>query len=206
MQEGPEKQKDDGSQVSRRRPRQREDRGRWLASEISLDAFGYFIQIKNGFLSDEQIGNILKNSDEDNDEEFLMLETEETSDCEDNVSVHSDEEDVISGSDDDDVPLSQMRGNTLRGKNGHLWSSVAPSSSRTPQRNVVSLQRTPQAIMEGIRDEKDAFMLLFSKPIDLIVKYTNQEIGRRAPKHNDQRYTNQTDLIASILNIEGKFV
>ncbi|GBP52249.1 hypothetical protein EVAR_83110_1 [Eumeta japonica] len=65
------------------------------------------------FLSDEQIGNILKNSDEDNDEEFLMLETEETSDCEDNVSVHSDEEDVISGSDDDDVPLSQMRANLI---------------------------------------------------------------------------------------------
>lgn len=147
------------------------------------------------FLSDEQIGNILNNSDEDNDEEFLMLETEETSDCEDNISVHSDEEDVISGSDDDDVPLSQMRGNALRGKNGHLWSSVAPSSSRTPQRNIVSLQRTPQAIMEGIRDEKDAFMLLFSKPIDLIVKYTNQEIGRRAPKYKDQRYTNQTDSI-----------
>ncbi|GBP05532.1 hypothetical protein EVAR_3032_1 [Eumeta japonica] len=98
---------------------------------------------------------------------------------------------------DDDVPLSQMRGDALRGKNGHLWSSVAPSSSRT-QRNIVSLQRTPQAIMEGIRDEKDAFMLLFSKPIDLIVKYTNQEIGRRAPKYNDQRYTNQTDLIASM--------
>ncbi|GBP88024.1 hypothetical protein EVAR_60029_1 [Eumeta japonica] len=157
------------------------------------------LKIKNGFLSDEQIGNILKNSDEDNDEEFLLLETEESSDCEDNVSVHSDEEDVISGSDDDDVPLSQMRGNALRGKNGHLWSSVAPSSSRTPQRNIVSLQRTPQAIMEGIRDEKDAFMLLFSKPIDLIVKYTNQEIGKRAPKYNDQRYTNQTDLIAKTL-------
>lgn len=46
-------------------------------------------------LSDEQIENILNNSDEDNDEEFLMLETGETSDCEDNVSVHSDEEDVM---------------------------------------------------------------------------------------------------------------
>ncbi|GBP93899.1 hypothetical protein EVAR_90899_1 [Eumeta japonica] len=73
---------------------------------------------KNGFLSDEQIGNILKNSDENNDEEFLMLETEET--IEDNVSVHSDEEDVITGSDDDDV-LSQGNAQEERmATSGHL--------------------------------------------------------------------------------------
>lgn len=147
------------------------------------------------FLKEDEIVNYLIDIAEDGDEDFSMLDTEEPSDCEDNVSVHSDEDDVISGSDNDDVPLAQLRGNVLRGKNGHVWSSVAPSSSRTPQRNIVNLQRIPRAIIENIRDEKDAFMLLFSKLIDSIVKYTNQEIGRRAPKYKDQRYTNQTDLI-----------
>ncbi|CAG5054975.1 unnamed protein product [Parnassius apollo] len=96
------------------------------------------------FRNDEELERYLNNMVEDDDSETEPLEAEEASENEDNVSVHSEQDDIISGSDEDDVPLSQLRGSVLKGKNGHVWSTSAPSSSRTPQRNIVTIQRSSQ--------------------------------------------------------------
>lgn len=147
------------------------------------------------FRNDEELERYLSNIADDSESETEPLETEEASENEDNLSVHSERDDIVSGSDDDDdVPLSQFRGSVLRGKNGHIWSATAPSSSRTPQRNIVNIQRCVQ-VNSNIETEKDAFMTLFSKPLDIVLTYTNQEIDRRAPKYKDQRFTHKTDKI-----------
>ncbi|KAG6465263.1 hypothetical protein O3G_MSEX015034 [Manduca sexta] len=145
------------------------------------------------FRNDDELERYLSNIADDSESETEPLETEGASDNENNVSVHSERDDIVSGSDDDDdVPLSQFRGSVLRGYNGHIWSATAPSSSRTPQRNIVNIQRYVQ-VNSYIETEKDAFMTLFSKSLDIVLTYTNQEIDRRAPKYKDQRFTHKTD-------------
>ncbi|CAG5047108.1 unnamed protein product [Parnassius apollo] len=58
------------------------------------------------FRNDEELERYLNNMVEDDDSETEPLEAEEASENEDNVSVHSEQDDIISGSDEDDVPLS----------------------------------------------------------------------------------------------------
>ncbi|CAG4979178.1 unnamed protein product [Parnassius apollo] len=103
----------------------------------------------SAFLND--IAEEISGAEEMPDADF---EEESSSENDDNVSVQSEEHDEISVNDEDDIPLTQLAGNVLRGKNGYIWSSMPPSSSRTPQRNIVNIQPRP---------EKEAFMLLFSK-------------------------------------------
>ncbi|CAG4981669.1 unnamed protein product [Parnassius apollo] len=64
------------------------------------------------FRNDEELERYLNNMVEDDDSETEPLEAEEASENEDNVSVHSEQDDIISGSDEDDVP--QLRGSVLK--------------------------------------------------------------------------------------------
>ncbi|CAG4985273.1 unnamed protein product [Parnassius apollo] len=68
------------------------------------------------FRNDEELERYLNNMVEDDDSKTEPLEAEKVSENEDNLSVHSEQDDIISCSDEDDVPLSQLRGSILKGK------------------------------------------------------------------------------------------
>ncbi|CAG4956959.1 unnamed protein product [Colias eurytheme] len=102
------------------------------------------VAVKLVSISDTQIQDYLQNIFYASSDDERRSEDGDASENDDHVSVYSEEEDIISnyeGSDDEDVPLAQLRTKVLRGKNGHVWSSIPPSSSRTPRRNIVTIQR-----------------------------------------------------------------
>ncbi|XP_039954166.1 piggyBac transposable element-derived protein 4-like [Bactrocera tryoni] len=149
-------------------------------------------------ISNEEIENILQNLVDDDFHGESCSEDGEISEVGDNLSIHSEEEDEIGAddiSDDDNDPVNPTKA-LLKGKNGHIWSTVARTSSKTPRRNkiCVSIQRLARGAAQNIVTEKDAFTTLLNEEIiDLIVLYTNQEIDRRAPKYENQRYVHKTD-------------
>lgn len=143
------------------------------------------------FKSEKELEEFINNVANDLSDTDDPLELEESSESEDNCSVQSEVDDVISGGDEDDIPLSQLRGNILRGKNKHIWSSEPPLCSRTPIRNIVNIQRRTY----NFESEKEVFMSLFSKPLEITVTFTNQEIEKRASKYTDQRFVHKTDAI-----------
>lgn len=51
-------------------------------------------------------------------------------------------------------------------------------------KNVVCIQKRLLALY--IQINKDEFILLYEKPMDLVITYMNQEIDKRTPK--DQRF------------------
>ncbi|XP_039969441.1 uncharacterized protein LOC120781305 [Bactrocera tryoni] len=149
-------------------------------------------------LSNEGIENILQNLVDDDFHGESCSEDGEISEVGDNLSIHTGEEDEIGVddiSDDGNDPVNSTKA-LLKGKNGHIWSTVARTSSKTPRRNkiCVSIQRLARGAAQNIVTEKDAFTTLLTEEIiDLIVLYTNQEIDRRAPKYENQRYVHKTD-------------
>ncbi|CAH2090888.1 unnamed protein product [Euphydryas editha] len=85
-------------------------------------------------LSGDEIQNYLQGIADASSNDECRPKDGKISENDDNVSVHLEEEDFISKCEksyDEDVSLSCV----LSGKDGHVWSSVPPASSRTSRRN-----------------------------------------------------------------------
>lgn len=138
-------------------------------------------------LLEEYEGETSSSSDEDGSE---TAENE-------HISEHSDEDDLFdveSGSDDDDVLLSDF----CMGKNGYTWrrTPFTVPNTRTASRNIVINQPGPKGIARDAKTELEAWKLFFPDEIlDIIVMHTNAQIDRISETIKNQRYTSKTDKV-----------
>lgn len=80
--------------------------------------------------------------------------------------------------------IYRVRSKTLRGKNGHIWSTAkAQTSHRTPAMNIVRTSRGPARMCRNIFDPVQAFYLFITDEIlSEIVKWTNVEMISKRQK------------------------
>lgn len=146
-------------------------------------------------------------------------------DFEDNVSVQSDSDSIVSIEEEEHDRGDIIDNNTeneaeeidsegereidseserdppqpkkFRGKNGYSWSAEPPSRTRTPLRNIVFRLPGPKNDARNITTILDSWKLFFSDEIIIsIALYTNQEINRQRQKYSqDCRFVNETDTI-----------
>lgn len=97
---------------------------------------------------------------------------------------------------EDDIPLSQTRTcsiylvtfktKSLKGKNGHKWSTKLPQKSkRTGARNIVHFISGPKGPSKDCSLLEDYFLHFFSNNIlDTILQHTNEELEIQAQKYS----------------------
>ena len=117
---------------------------------------------------------------------------------EDHMSEHSHVGSEMSSSDNEDEnedTTVQESGVSIKGKNGHRWSSVPPSRTRTLQRNLVLRIPGPKGAAKSISTELEGWKLLVSDGIiNKIVLHTNSEIGRKKMNYTENcGYVGETD-------------
>lgn len=80
---------------------------------------------------------------------------------------------------------------SLKGKNGHRWTTVAPKViGRTPRRNIIHIMPGPKDLAKIALTIHDAFSLFITDSvIDTIVKHTNVEISVRSTMYKDSKAT-----------------
>ena len=128
------------------------------------------------------------------DEETEVSADDISSEEEDNIEVQSESEFEIEA-EDSDSEIEEESGNIVKGKDGHVCSTVPPKRSRTAVRNIVHIPRG-KGPYANISSEQDAFNKLIDKNmIDIIVKQTNEEISRRRSNYSDQRFVGDTDAV-----------
>lgn len=90
--------------------------------------------------------------------------------------------------------LYRIRGNTLRGKNGHIWSTVkAQTFHSTPAMNIVRTSGGPARMCKNVFDPVQIFNLFITDEIlSKIVNWTNvemvskrQKVGKITATHRD---------------------
>lgn len=83
--------------------------------------------------------------------------------------------------------ISEVR---LKGKDGHRWSSVAKTETRTLKRNIIHIVQGPKDLAKAALTHFDTFSLFITESmIDTIVKYTNTEIDVRSKRYKDEKAT-----------------
>lgn len=80
--------------------------------------------------------------------------------------------------------IYHVHGCTLRGKNGHIWSTVkAQTFHRTPAMNIVCTSRGPTRMCRNLFDPVQIFNLFITDTIiSEIVKWTNVEMISKRQK------------------------
>ena len=144
------------------------------------------------------------NSDDPNfaDKVEIWLEEDENELPDDNSSCDEDNEEVmIENPDEIDVDLMNedeeeltSAVNTIKGKNGHIWSLIPPKRTRTQARNIIKIPR-PKNISNILSEIHALNLLIDSSILEVIVKYTNKEIESRAANYTAQRFVYKTDEI-----------
>lgn len=140
------------------------------------------------------VAEILRELDRDTSDTEIDFPDDELTDADDNSEeeIHDTdtEENADSSNEDDHLqPIS------LKGKNGHRWSSLPGSRKGRPVRdNIVTHLPGAKLAARTIKTVLEAWCLLISVDIiNNIVKYTNEEIQRRAVFNSGYSYAGSTD-------------
>ena len=103
-------------------------------------------------------------------------------------------EDAPSSPGEEEQPnlIVKFRRNSLRGKNGHSWSTTPPTrgSTRTPSRNIMRpITKGPVLPQWSIAESpRHCFELMFDNNIiNVIMKWTNTSIERLAAKYKNKK-------------------
>lgn len=140
-------------------------------------------------VEDDQIIDDVQTEDENNYVTEYVSSLQESSPSEEADPALIAEAGPSSGADRVSQPANseriyRVRGNTLRGKNGHIWSTVeAQTSHRTPAMNIVRTSRGPARMCKNIFDPVQIFNLFITDEFSSqIVKWTNVEIISKRQK------------------------
>ena len=135
-------------------------------------------------VDDDQVIDDIQSDDEINYTfEYVSLQESDPSENTDQTSVieadRSFEADCLSR-----PIISEQAGNTLRGKNGHIWSTTkAKSSSKTSASNILHVSQGPAPMCKNIIDPVEIFNLFITNEvISEIVKWTNVEMISKRQK------------------------
>lgn len=150
-------------------------------------------------VDDDQIIDDVQSEDENNYVTEYVSSLEESGPFEETNPAHVAEADPSSEADRVSPPVNSGRiypvhGNTLRGKNGHIWSTVkAQISHRTPAMNIVRTLGGPASMCKNVFNPVQIFNLFITDEIlSEIVKWTNvemiskrQKVGKITATHRD---------------------
>lgn len=170
------------------------------------DIFAILNEEDNSFLGDSasevednEVINDVQSEDENNyvTEDVASLQASALSEETDSTPVteadpSSDADHALRSA--NSVRIYRVPGNTLRGKNGHVWSTKkAQLSHRTPAMNIVRASRGPARMCRNVSDPVQIFRLFITDEIiSEIVKWTNvemiskrQKVGKITATHRD---------------------
>lgn len=135
-------------------------------------------------VEDDQIIEDVQSEDESNEVSEYVLSLQESRPSEETDPALVAEASSSSGAGRILPPAISERiyrvpGRTLRGKNGHIWSSVkAQTSHRTPAMNIVRTSRGSNRMCRNVFDPAQIFNLFITDAILAeIVKWTNVEMN-----------------------------
>ncbi|XP_059055006.1 piggyBac transposable element-derived protein 4-like [Achroia grisella] len=128
-------------------------------------------------------------------------EDENDSEVEDHVKEQTETYDTEQEGDDEEpreVEGSESSRDFYLGKDGRTWWNKSPPANPTRRRarNIVTQLPGARGEARNLKEPGEIWKLFFSEgTINLIVKYTNEQINRLKPNFSRERYCTDTDNI-----------